>query len=192
MTYAQKKALAYVIGIALGDGNLSNPNGRAIRLRITCDAKYPSLAQEIIRNLHIVFPNNKVGIIRPTKTKTFFNISIYSNTLSKVMPWQAGKGSKFSQNARVPLWIRRNKTFSKICLKALLQTDGCMYVDRGYKMVNFTNHTKALTHDVYDMLINAGFIPTFSTTQVKTGSKYTVRVAKQAERLVSHLSLYKA
>jgi len=43
--------LAYVVGVALGDGNLSNPNGRATRLRITCDAKYPRLARKIARSL---------------------------------------------------------------------------------------------------------------------------------------------
>ena len=37
---------AYVIGLALGDGNLSNPNGKATRLRITCDKKYPFLPLE--------------------------------------------------------------------------------------------------------------------------------------------------
>lgn len=34
---------AYVIGVAIGDGNLSNPNGRAVRLRVTWDTKYPAL-----------------------------------------------------------------------------------------------------------------------------------------------------
>ncbi len=38
---------AYVIGLAIGDGNLSNPNGRAVRLRITCDTKYPRLVGNI-------------------------------------------------------------------------------------------------------------------------------------------------
>src|SRR3989338_9217420 len=42
-----KKLKAYVVGLSLGDGNLSNPNGRAVRLRITCDKKYPNLIQNI-------------------------------------------------------------------------------------------------------------------------------------------------
>ena len=37
---------AYVIGLAIGDGGLSNPNGRAVRLRITCDIKYPLLIEK--------------------------------------------------------------------------------------------------------------------------------------------------
>jgi hypothetical protein len=34
---ADTQLQAYVIGLAIGDGNLSNPSGRAVRLRITCD-----------------------------------------------------------------------------------------------------------------------------------------------------------
>ena len=41
------KNLAYIIGVALGDGNLSNPNGRAIRLRISCDTRYPFIIESI-------------------------------------------------------------------------------------------------------------------------------------------------
>lgn len=40
--------LSYIVGVALGDGNLSNPNGRALRLRITCDEKYPGIANEMV------------------------------------------------------------------------------------------------------------------------------------------------
>jgi len=29
--------------MAIGDGNLSSPNGRVTKLRITCDIKYPSI-----------------------------------------------------------------------------------------------------------------------------------------------------
>ena len=38
---------AYVIGLAIGDGDLSNPNGRAVRLRITCGSQYPALIAKV-------------------------------------------------------------------------------------------------------------------------------------------------
>jgi hypothetical protein len=44
---ADRQLQAYVIGLAIGGGNLSNPNGRAVRLRITCDTKYPALIARI-------------------------------------------------------------------------------------------------------------------------------------------------
>ena len=45
--HADPQLQAYVVGVAIGDGNLSNPNGRAVRLRITCDKKYPALIARI-------------------------------------------------------------------------------------------------------------------------------------------------
>lgn len=50
---------AYIIGVALGDGNLSCPNGRAVRLRVTCDKRYPNIIKAIIINLEIIFPKTK-------------------------------------------------------------------------------------------------------------------------------------
>ena len=57
-----KNLQAYIIGLAIGDGNLSNPNGRAVRLRITCDNKYPGLIDRIARSLQKLLPKNKVGL----------------------------------------------------------------------------------------------------------------------------------
>ena len=73
MNYAQKKTLAYVIGVALGDGNLSNPNGRAVRLRITCDKKYPILINKMRAAIQFILPENKVSITRDNPT--FLDIS---------------------------------------------------------------------------------------------------------------------
>ena len=50
---------AYVIGVAIGDGNLSNPNGRATRLRITCDTSYPAFTAKIRSALERLLPENK-------------------------------------------------------------------------------------------------------------------------------------
>jgi hypothetical protein len=50
---------AYVIGLAIGDGNLSNPNGRAVRLRITCDTKYPALIDKISTALKQLLPREQ-------------------------------------------------------------------------------------------------------------------------------------
>jgi hypothetical protein len=70
---------AYVIGLAIGDGNLSNPNGRAVRLRITCDTKYPALIIRISSSLRQLLPENKVSLIG--SKGNYVNISVYSNRL---------------------------------------------------------------------------------------------------------------
>lgn len=188
-----KNNLAYIIGVALGDGNLSNPNGRAVRLRITCDAKYPLLAESITSALQDVFPKNKVSIVYNPKKSTYFNISVYSNKLNEYMPWRVGKGSKLHQHAHVPDWIRNHKKYTKQCLRGLLQTDGSIYRDRGYLMVNFTNHVKELADDVYSMLELIGFRPTMSKTSAKKGGyKYCVRIARKAKELTETLELSKS
>lgn len=44
---------SYIVGLAIGYGNLSNPNGRATRLSITCDKKYPKFIGHISDSLNV-------------------------------------------------------------------------------------------------------------------------------------------
>jgi hypothetical protein len=83
---------AYVIGLAIGDGNLSNPNGRAVRLRITCDAKYPGLIAKIISSLKHLLPGNRVSLVG--SSGNYVNVSVYSNHLEALLGWKASGGSK--------------------------------------------------------------------------------------------------
>lgn len=191
MNLKQKEKLAYLVGVALGDGNLSNPNGRAIRLRISCFSGYPKIADEIMQAIRILLPQNKISIVK--KQGRCFDISVYSNKLEEWMPWEVGKGSKIKQNAHVPDWILENPKFSKACLCGLIQTDGCIYVDRGYQMVNFTNNIEELWLDVRKMIENLGFKPNVLKILNDHGNfKYTVRVSRDAKRFIRVLKLYKA
>lgn len=183
---------AYIIGVALGDGNLSRPNGRATRLRITCDSKYTAVRDEIIQSLQKLFPKNNVSIIRENRD-TYFNISVYSNKLDDIMPWKVGEGSKFIQEARVPDWIKYDKELSKYCLRGLIQTDGSIYEDRGYKMVNFTNNTLCLIEDVASMMETLGYSPKiYKAKQKSQYPKYTVRLSKNVQDFISRINLQKA
>lgn len=193
MSYCEKENLAYVIGVALGDGNLSSPNKRATRLRISCDKRYPRIAEEILASLRLLFPLNKVSVVK-IPNQGSFDISVYSNKLNEIMPWKVGCGPKSKQLAHVPLWIRCEKKYMSACLRGLIQTDGCMYTDRGYQMVNFVNNVQDLAIDVRDMLQELGYRPSFNSLQLKNGNtKYTVKISRKAEvpRLVQELGLYK-
>ena len=188
-----KKVWAYIVGVALGDGNLSNTNGRAIRLRIACDTRYPRLIQEICSSLRCLLPNNKVSIVKIPSKERLVNISVYSNNLAFLMPWKVKAGPKFEQRARVPEWIKNNPVYTTACLRGLIQTDGSIYIDRGYKMINFTNETYELATDVLEMFHGMGYRPTFSSAKDKNRSKYTVRLARQSEvkSLIETIGLYK-
>lgn len=184
--------LAYIVGVALGDGNLSCPNGRATRLRITCDTRYPEVADEIIKSLNQLFPHNKVSRVKPRGG--CFDISVYSNKLNDWIPWRVGHGSKIVQCVTVPEWILLNEEYSKHCLRGLIQTDGCVYVDRGYRMVNFTNNSKELAQSVHELLTQLKYRPRLICVSNGGFRKYTTRVARkvEVERLIQDTGLYKS
>lgn len=147
--------LAYIIGLAIGDGNLSNPNGRAVKLRITCDTKYPHLINRIVNALERAFPENKVSIA--SRPGNCLDVYCHSNMLEDLLGWKVGHGSKFAQHVRVPSWIKENNNFIIPCLRGLFETDGSIYSDRGYKMANFVTIIPELAEDVMQMMSSLSF-----------------------------------
>lgn len=183
--------LAYVVGVALGDGNLSCPNGRALRLRVTCDNKYPDIIEEIVNALSVTLPKNKVSLCERHKG-TCCDISVYSNKLTEFIPWENNRGSKIEQNAHVPDWILNNLEYTQSCLKGLIQTDGSIYKDREYVMVNFTNLIKPLIDDVFNMITAIGFQPKIQSSIQKNGNvKYVVRLSRDVENFIHQIKLTK-
>lgn len=184
-----KKALAYIIGVSLGEGNLSNPNGRAVRPRITCDNNYPAIKTKIAKSLKNIFPENKVGFINKS---SYSDISIYSNKLPKLLGWDWNNGPKEGQNIKIPDWIKRNTTYTKECLRGLLQTDGSIYKDRGYPMVNFINNSESLSKDVWQLICKLGYEPVMYKFKIDNGKiKNTIRLAKNTLNFIKDIDYWK-
>jgi len=184
-----KNNLSYVIGLALGDGNLSNPNGRAVRLRITCDLKYKNLIKKACSSLQKLLPANKVSIVK--RAKTYCDISCYSNKWEKWLGWQAKNGSKYKQNVSIPNWIKKNKTYSISCLRGLLETDGSIYEDRGYKMVNFVTIIPTLAEDVTKIIKKLGFSVNIYKITSTPKARYTIRLSKNVNLFLKTTNLVK-
>jgi len=174
-----KNNLAYVIGLALGDGNLSNPNGRAVRLRITCDTRYKNLIKRACLAIKKLLPENKVSIIK--RAKTFCDISCYSNRWEDWLGWKAKQGSKYKQKVSIPTWIIENKTYSIHCLRGLLETDGSIYIDRGYKMVNFVTIIPTLADDVMRIIKTIGFNAKIYKIKSLHKDRYNIRLSKDVD-----------
>ncbi len=151
---SDKNLQAYVIGLAIGDGNLTNPNQRAVRLRITCDKKYPFLLKKIHNSLGLLFPENKIGLV---DRKNCVDASVHSKHLEKLLGWRAKSGSKFIQNVSIPRWIMASRKYRINCLRGLIETDGSIYSDRGYKMVMFVTIIPVLAHQVDEAISSLGF-----------------------------------
>lgn len=184
-----KHNLAYIIGVALGDGNLSNPNGRAVRLRITCDLKYPKLIQKMCRAIKRLLPNNKVSII---SKPTFCNISCYSNKWENLLGWQALEGPKHKQKVSIPKWVMDDVQYAIPCLRGLLETDGSIYIDRGYKMANFVTIIRPLADNVMDIIARLGFKANIYTINTTPKTRYTIRVSKNIEEFIKVVGFNKA
>ncbi len=184
---------AYIIGIALGDGNLSNPSGRGVRLRISCDTKYPKLIQKIKNSLRLLLPNNSVSVYK--KKVSCVDISCYSNYWPLLLGWKL-LGSKYRQSVNVPDWIKKSKKYSVYCLRGLIETDGSIYLDRGYKMVMFVSIISDLAQSFADMASNLGFIPRVYSLNPKTkfNSKrlYHVRISKNVDNFLKLVKPEKA
>lgn len=176
------KLSAYVVGLAIGDGNLSNPNGRATRLRITCCSLYPKLIGRIQDAVQRLFPENKVSIT--IREGNCVDVSCYSNKLEKLLGWRVGHGSKAKQNVTIPDWILENETYALECLRGLLETDGSVYLDRGYKMVNFTTIIKDLALQVESIISRLGFLSHTYVVDQNGVSRYTIRVSKNCEKFI--------
>lgn len=186
----EKEYRAFIIGVALGDGNLSNPNGRAVRLRITCDNKYPGIQNEISVALQKLFPLNKVAVVH--RTDNCVDISLYSNKLEDLLPWKTNAGSKHTQQAHVPPWIFSDDIYIKSCLRGLILTDGSIYTDRGYRMVNICTNIKPLAQDILQMSELLNTPGTLSVTTQPSGKhKYTIRFAKHAQKVIQILKISK-
>ncbi len=186
---SDKELQAYVIGLALGDGNLSNNRGTT-RLRITCDTKYPFLYKKILSSLKLLLPDNKVGII--DRGPNCLDISVYSNHLEKLLEWRAKEGSKFLQKASVPNWIKNNNQYKIACLRGLIETDGSIYNDRNYTMMTFKNIIPDLAKDFYNMVIDLGFKPHLYTIKPQNPdlhkfnqqTAYQVRLSKNVSKFL--------
>jgi len=103
-----------------------------------------------------------------------------------------GKGSKYKQKISIPKWIKQNKKFSIECLRGLLQTDGCMYIDRGYQMIGFVTIVPTLANDVVNIITKLGFKVNIYKIKTKTKARYNIRISKNAEKFIKTVKLQKS
>lgn len=178
------ETLAYVIGVAIGDGNLSNPNGRAVRLRITCDTRYPKLIEKIKISIQKLLPENKVSFVQ--KQARCIDISCYSNKWERWLGWKSKAGPKLAQGISIPSWIMGSRRWVLACLRGLIETDGSIHQDRGYVMVNFVTNSEILAKQVREMFGVLGFIARLSHLPPKEprGPKFTVRLSRDVAAFI--------
>ncbi len=175
--------------MAIGDGNISNPNGRTYRLRITCDIKYPKIINRVKYSLEKIFPKNKVSYI---KKKNAIDISVYNKSINNIFGWKMELGKKINQKIIIPKWITADKNFIRYFIKGLFESDGSIYKDRKYLMANFVSYNKEISYFVYKFINSIGFTSNIYKNKEKNGYKYTVRISKNTNTFIKFFKINKS
>lgn len=154
---------AELIGAILGDGTVT-----AYQLILYSNLFYEMAYSEFLSGLVMkVFrvttttrQIKKYGVIRLTCSRT--------EVVGHLQKAGVGIGNKVRRQAEVPSWIKRNKMFARACLRGLIDTDGCVYIDRHRVKgqiymslcIAFTNASIPLLDFVFQTLESFGFHPT--------------------------------
>jgi len=158
--------LSEFVGIILGDGGITK-NQVSVTLNKVSDLEYSFYVKSLINNLF----NVKVATYNHG-TGCVVNIVVSRTRLVNFLLEMGLKiGNKVRQQAGIPEWICKSNLFTKFCMRGLLDTDGCFYVDKHrYKDkiylncgINFTNRSLPLLNFFRDNLVKFGYHPTQKT-----------------------------
>lgn len=159
---AESQEFAEFIGIMLGDGGMSSGQIK-ITLDMNVDKKYASIVQNMINNL---FKRNPSLYIR--KDVNVITICLTGvNLVNYLVSKGLCIGSKMRANIGIPKWIKSNPSYSKSCIRGLVDTDGCFFIHKykvnnkiyEYKKINFVSYIPQLMSDVENQLKSFGFTP---------------------------------
>jgi hypothetical protein len=132
---------AELLGLYLGDGHIS-ALARTERLRLSLDAKYPTVNDEAEALLRRCFPDNRVGRVLLDRGSTVV-LHVYSSHLSCLFP-QAGPGKKHERAIALEPWQAERVAAAPwgfVC--GCIRSDGCVFVNR-------TGPYEYLSYDFYN------------------------------------------
>ena len=163
--------LAELIGVILGDGNLSKYD-RTESIRVVCHSAKVRYIKHIVMLMERVF--DKKPSIQKRKKENAVTIVIYMCNLSKRLGIPLG--NKIKNNVKVPAWIKRKKSYIISCLKGLFETDGCFHKDPSNytHIIELKNLCINIRVDTYSMLKRLSLNPQISIKYVRLARKKEV------------------
>lgn len=116
--------LAEFIGAVLGDGGTTRFQ-ITIATNAVTDAAYASYLSTLCMYLFGIRATVK-NRERHTTTITASSAALVEYCRSLGVPM----GDKIRQRVDIPMWITRNPKYLRACVRGLVDTDGCVYLDR--------------------------------------------------------------
>jgi intein/homing endonuclease len=164
--------LAEFIGIAMGDGGLTNYQVK-ITLNATDDVEYIKFVANLMQELFNVEP----GIYWDKKSNVVDVVISRSLLVQYLHGLGLPIGNKIRQGLDMPQWIRENRKYAISCVRGLIDTDGSVfthrYVSKGklysYKKLSFTSVSKPLLATVHEQLSSWGM-------RARLGSRHDIRL----------------
>ena len=154
--------LSELIGIILGDGGISKR-----QVIITLNKKDDKDYSRFVANLIEKVLKMKPGV-HERRDGHVVNIAMSSTNLVDFLISMGIKtGNKVKNQVDVPLWIKKNNSFKKSCLRGLMDTDGCIFNECHrinkkiycYPRLSFVNHSEPLLLFVFETAKELGFSP---------------------------------
>lgn len=156
--------LAELAGIILGDGGISQYQ-LTITLNRASDFEYSKYVESLIKSIFDVQPSiyERGSVVQIVVSRV--------RLIKFLLKLDFSTGSKVRQQVGIPEWIVESPEFIKACIRGLVDTDGCFYVDHhkhNDKLylnpgLNFTNRSKPILDFFKEGLEKIGFHPTQKT-----------------------------
>jgi hypothetical protein len=120
-------AYAYLLGLYLGDGDVTSHARGVCRLRVTLDSRYPDIVLCASCAMKDVLPGNRVGVHARTDSNAIA-VTCYSKSWPELLP-QHGPGRKHQRKIALHPWQRRiTHSFPRELVRGLIHSDGCRFV----------------------------------------------------------------
>lgn len=154
--------LAEFVGIMIGDGGITN---RQIIVTLNCktDKLYSVFVRNLIQDLFGVKASMNVR-----KEESVVNITVSRIRLVSFCKSIGLKiGNKLKQDLDIPAWVKKDRSFKVVCLRGLVDTDGCFFVECHkinqkrycYPRLSFVSYSKQLRTSVFKTLKELDFSP---------------------------------
>ena len=133
---------AYLLGLYLGDGYVSEAAGRSPILRIACDDAYPQIIAAARAAIGALVPERSWVSRQPHAR--WVNVSCCSRWWPVLLP-QHGRGRKHERRIVLTSWQRDITTaHPRALLRGLIHSDGCRFVanqrvgDKTYRYARYS------------------------------------------------------
>lgn len=161
-TPARSKRLAEFIGIMLGDGGMSKYQLTVSLNRIT-DADYSRFVIGLMKELF-------GATVSVSETRRALVRTMYVSSIRAVAFCQRNGltvGDKIRNGAAPPSWITASLSYSAVCLRGMVDTDGSFFAERHvirgrmyeYRRMHFVSASSKLRLFAFETLSRLGFHP---------------------------------